>query len=96
MPGLFKRCRNRFGTKPCCNDKTAICTACSDCLANAQEGRVVVIACNSDHKTMERGIYTGVEVKVLRNECKEPNLIVAVGDARYVLDRRIAKRIKVR
>lgn len=55
----------------------------------------VAIACNNDHKTVERGLYDGVQVKVLRNEADEPNLIIAVGDARYVLDRRIARRIKV-
>jgi len=64
-------------------------------LAQAVTDSTVTITCNNDHKTVERGLYTGVQVKILRNEMNEPNLIVAVGDARYVLDRRIAKRIKV-
>lgn len=66
-----------------------------DTLAQAQADYTVTITCNNDHKTVERGLYTGVSVKVLRNEADEPNLIVAVGDARYVLDRRIAHKIKV-
>lgn len=64
-------------------------------LSQAQENSTVVITCNNDHRTVERGLCTGVRVRVLRNELDEPNLIVAVGDARYVLDRRIAHRIKV-
>ncbi|MFO7660636.1 MAG: FeoA family protein [Candidatus Cloacimonadaceae bacterium] len=65
-------------------------------LSQAQENSAVTITCNNDHKTVERGLCTGVQVRVLRNEMDEPNLIVAVGDARYVLDRRIAHRIKVK
>jgi Fe2+ transport system protein FeoA len=65
-------------------------------LAQAEAESTVTITCNNDHKTVERGLCTGVQVTVLRNEADEPNLIVAVGDARYVLDRRIAHRIKVR
>lgn len=66
-----------------------------DNLSQVGENSIVSITCNTDHKTVERGLYVGVQVKVLRNEPDEPNLIVAVGDARYVLDRRIARRIKV-
>ena len=69
---------------------------CCERLSDAPEASNVHITCNHDHKTVERGLYTGVQVIVLRNEQNEPNLVVAVGDARYVLDRRIAERIKVR
>jgi len=68
--------------------------ACED-LSQVEAESSVTITCNTDHKTVERGLYVGVQVMVLRNEPDEPNLIVAVGDARYVLDRRIARRIKV-
>ncbi len=33
---------------------------------------------------------------MFRNNYDEPNVVVAVGDARYVMDRRIAKTIKVK
>ncbi|MDD4277097.1 MAG: FeoA domain-containing protein [Candidatus Cloacimonetes bacterium] len=33
---------------------------------------------------------------MFRNDLDEPNVIVAVGDSRYVLDRRIAQNIRVR
>ena len=93
---MFKRLRRRFGKTGCSAEKNSLCNTCCDCLANAEADKVVTITCNNDHKTMERGIYTGVSVKVLRNEKEEPNIVIAVGDARYVLDRRIAQRIKVR
>ncbi|HOV16071.1 MAG TPA: FeoA family protein [Candidatus Cloacimonadota bacterium] len=66
-----------------------------NCLACVQTEKEAVIQENIDHRTLERGICPGVQVKVLRNEPDEPNLIIAVGDARYVIDRRIASRIKV-
>lgn len=69
---------------------------CCDCLSDVQAESTVQITCNHDHKTMERGLHTGVHIRVLRNEQQEPNIVVAVGDARYVLDRRIAERIRVR
>ncbi|HPV00582.1 MAG TPA: FeoA domain-containing protein [Candidatus Cloacimonas acidaminovorans] len=45
---------------------------------------------------MERGLYIGAQISMFRNDDDEPNVVVAVGDARYVLDRRIAKTIKVK
>jgi Fe2+ transport system protein FeoA len=55
-----------------------------------------VIICNHNLKTIERGLYVGMQVSMFRNDHSEPNIIVAVGDARYVLDRRIAKEIRVK
>jgi len=95
MTAMFKRLRRRFGKAGCKAEHGNLCDVCCDCLANVTEDKIVKITCNNDHKTMERGIYTGVQVKVLRNVPDEPNLVIAVGDARYVLDRRIAARIKV-
>ncbi len=54
------------------------------------------MTCNNDIKTIERGLYHGKKVMSQRNEPGEPNIVVAVGDARYVLDRRIARMIRVR
>jgi Fe2+ transport system protein FeoA len=59
-------------------------------------GEAAIITGNNDHRTMERGLCAGVQIMVMRNEPGEPNLVVAVGDARYVLDRRIAHKIKVK
>jgi Fe2+ transport system protein FeoA len=47
-------------------------------------------------KTIERGLYVGSRLSMFRNDSGEPNIIVAAGDARYVLDRRIAREIRVK
>lgn len=60
------------------------------------EGADAYITCNRNIKTIERGLYMGMKISMFRNDENEPNVIVAVGDARYVLDRRIAMDIKVR
>lgn len=69
-----------------------------DCLplADLTEGTHGTVFCNNDLRTIERGIYVGARISIFRNEEEEPNLVVAVGDARYVLDRRIAREIRVR
>ncbi len=76
-----------------------VCSLCpGDCLPLSEipAGAKVTIQCNHDTKTIERGLYFGAGVEVYRNEESEPNLIIAVSDSRYVLDRRIAKGIRVR
>jgi len=69
-----------------------------DCLPlNAiPEGTQVIITRNQHLPTIERGICQGVQVTMFRNDSSQPNVIVAVGDARYVLDRRIAREIRGR
>ena len=69
-----------------------------DCLSLAEvpEHLKATIYCNGDISTIERGLYLGVSIQVLRNDLAEPNLIVAVGDARYVLDRRVANKTRAR
>lgn len=69
-----------------------------DCLPMSEltEGVKGKVFCNNDLRTIERGIYVGADISIFRNETDEPNLIVAVGDSRYVLDRRIAQNIRVR
>lgn len=69
-----------------------------DCLSLSEvpQNMAATVYCNTDVKTIERGLYLGVSVHVQRNDSSEPNLIVAVGDSRYVLDRRVANNIRVR
>ncbi|HOD59270.1 MAG TPA: FeoA family protein [Candidatus Syntrophosphaera sp.] len=59
------------------------------------EGESAIIVNNQNLKTIERGLYPGAQIFMLRNRHYEPNLVIAVGDARYVLDRRISKQITV-
>lgn len=65
-------------------------------MSELTEGVKGKVFCNNDLRTIERGIYVGADISIFRNETDEPNLIVAVGDSRYVLDRRIAQNIRVR
>jgi len=65
-------------------------------LSELIEGKTGTVYCNNDLRTIERGIYVGSKILIFRNELQEPNIIVAVGDSRYVLDRRIAELIRVR
>lgn len=65
-------------------------------MSDLSKGKSATVYCNSDLRTIERGIYLGALITIFRNDPDEPNIIVAVGDSRYVLDRRIAKDIRVR
>lgn len=87
----------RFGRRFFQRQRSCGCQL-GDCIALAElsTGRSARITCNNDIKTIERGLYHGVKVTAFRNEADEPNIVVAVGDARYVLDRRIAALIRVR
>jgi hypothetical protein len=72
--------------------------ALGDCISldKLPEDQNAIITCNHNLQTIERGLYLGSLITMSRNDLNEPNIIVAVGDARYVLDRRIAKEINVR
>jgi len=65
-------------------------------LSEARQDERVKVICNRDHRTLERGLYNGVEITILRNEPDEPNMVIAVSDARYGLDKKIANRIRVK
>ena len=87
----------RWGQRMMNRQKT--CKFCpGDCmpLADLSSGSSATVMCNHDTKTIERGLYMGAKLDIYRNEAGEPNLIVAVNDSRYVLDRRIAGTIMVK
>lgn len=84
-----RRLRGRHKTCPCAIDQ---CFS----LDHLPENANAVIICNRNLKTIERGLYIGSRLSMFRNDSSEPNIIVAVGDARYVLDRRIAQEIRVK
>lgn len=97
---LSKRSRVRmrsFGRRLFLRPQHCHCQS-GDCVSLSElgAGRDAVITCNNDIKTIERGLYHGCRISVFRNEAGEPNLVIAVGDARYVMDRRLALLIKVR
>ena len=76
-----------------------VCRMCSgDCvsLSELSEGSKAIVLRNDDTRAIERGLYEGAILELYRNDQAEPNIIVAVGDSRYVLDRRIAALIRVK
>lgn len=95
-PRNRKRLRNwgsRMLKRP---QKCVLCPGTCVQLSDLPSGAQGTVQCNYDTRTIERGLYLGVPLEVYRNESSEPNLIVAVGDSRYVLDRRIAGSIRVK
>ncbi|MDD3050928.1 MAG: FeoA family protein [Candidatus Cloacimonetes bacterium] len=90
MP-FHKHHRNRI-RKFCCklhsSDKIR---TLADCLENEE----MIIARNLDRKTVEMGLFCGANIKVIRNNENDQNLIVVVGDSRYIISREIAQMIYV-
>ncbi len=97
---LSKRDRVRlrqFGRRIRGRQRSCHCLS-GDCISldDLATGKEALITCNNDLKTIERGLYHGKRVVAQRNEPGEPNIVVAVGDSRYVLDRRVARLIRVK
>jgi len=65
-------------------------------LNEALEGIPCIVVENPDKKTVEMGIYVGNTVVVQKNDRNEPNIVVAVGESRYIIPRDLAKRILIR
>ena len=65
-------------------------------LENAVEQQRYIITCNPDRKTMEMGVYVGGVVTVQKNDPAEPNIVIGVGDSRYIIPRTLASRILIK
>ncbi|OQX70642.1 MAG: hypothetical protein B6D62_04000 [Candidatus Cloacimonas sp. 4484_275] len=65
-------------------------------LNEALEGVPCIVMENPDKKTVEMGIYVGNTVIVQKNDRNEPNIVVAVGESRYIIPRNLAKRILIK
>jgi len=65
-------------------------------LNDAERGIFYSIIENNDKKTVEMGIYTGTTVMVQKNDRSEPNIVVAVGESRYIIPRDLAKKILIK
>lgn len=55
-----------------------------------------VIMSNPDRKTVEMGIFPGGIITVHKNDLSDSNLIVTVGNTRYILPRELAGKILIR
>lgn len=65
-------------------------------LATCHDGERCLILGNSDKQTLEMGLFNGVRILVVQNNPREPNMVVAVGDARYAIHKSTAEQIIVR
>lgn len=67
----------------------------TDLAACTQDADWVIVS-NPNRKTLEMGLFKGARVHVIKNDPRDPNLVIAAGDSRYAVAREIAQRIKVR
>jgi len=65
-------------------------------LAEAEVGKKYIIMHNPDVKTMEMGLYRSGIITVHKNEQENPNIVVGVGESRYIIPRDLAGNIIVR
>lgn len=61
----------------------------------AQDARVTVLS-NRDKKTLEMGLFSGAHVAVLKNRPRDANMVVAVGESRYIIAKESAEKVMVR
>ncbi|MBC8385785.1 MAG: ferrous iron transport protein A [Candidatus Cloacimonetes bacterium] len=59
-------------------------------------GKKYVVISNPDKKTVEMGIFAGSMIEIQKNESSEPNIIVGVGESRYIIPRELAEQILIR
>lgn len=64
-------------------------------LSESVVSRKVTILANPDRKTVEMGLYPGASASVVKNEPNNPNIIVSVGECRYIIAKSIADNILV-
>jgi len=65
-------------------------------LNGAIPGNQYIVKFNPDKKTIEMGIYAGSIISVQKNELDNPNIIVAVGESRYIIPRKTAEQILIK
>lgn len=64
-------------------------------LNQAELGKKYVIVCNPDRKTFEMGIFAGGIISVQKNDPNDNNIVVGVGNSRYIIPRELAERILI-
>lgn len=65
-------------------------------LNGAIPGSKYIVKFNPDKKTIEMGIYSGSIISVQKNDLDDPNIIVAVGESRYIIPRKTAEQILIK
>lgn len=62
-------------------------------LSNAAVGSRHCVIMNPDKKTVEMGIFSGSIITVHKNELSDQNIVVGVGNSRYIIPKTIAAEI---
>jgi Fe2+ transport system protein FeoA len=65
-------------------------------LEDAQEDMEYIILKNIHRKSFELGLYNGNTIKIIRNNHYQRNLIIAVGESRYIISKDIARHILIK
>jgi Fe2+ transport system protein FeoA len=65
-------------------------------LCEAKVGEKYVVMNNPDHKIMEMGVFNGCVITVHKNNASDSNIIVAVGESRFIIPKPTACRILIR
>jgi Fe2+ transport system protein FeoA len=64
-------------------------------LLDLTDGQAGIIRKNSDRKSSEMGLYPGARVAMFRNRKSERSVVIAAGDARFLVSRTIAQRVEI-
>ncbi len=64
-------------------------------LDECAEDERVCIHRNPDRQTMEMGLHNGGLVIMLKNDPSDNNIVVGIGNSRFILSRRVARLIEV-
>jgi Fe2+ transport system protein FeoA len=64
-------------------------------LMDLKDGEAAVIRVNGDRKSTEMGLFPGARVVMFRNRKAEQALVIAAGDARFLVSRAIAKQVEI-
>jgi Fe2+ transport system protein FeoA len=78
-----RRRRRRGWGAPC--RRLTVCGAEERCIVRS----------NPDRRSLEMGLFRGALVKVLRNRPEDTNMLIGVGDSRFVLSKQTADLILV-
>lgn len=82
--------RNQFGNK-CHRFKNREYLS----LNQAELGKKYIIVCNPNRKTFEMGIFVGGVITVQKDDFTDNNIVVGVGNSRYIIPRELAEQILI-
>jgi len=86
-----EKCQTRHSEGKCIEQKSI-----SMPLATTEIDQDYLIVCNPFPKYFEMGLSHGSNIHIIKNNTSDRNLIIGVGESRYIISRNIAKQILVR